>query len=230
MLSMNNVYFSYRRRGTPKDVLTNVSISFDAGKIYAIYGPSGAGKTTCLSLLGGLDCPSKGQIKMDGKDIKTIGYSEWRKRYVSFVFQDYHLFPYMTAIENVAVAASITQKISQKEIKQEAIELLQMLGIDEETMNRPVSQISGGQQQRVAIVRALIKNPIYILADEPTGNLDKDNAEMIIEILTKLAREHNKCIIIATHSDLVCAHADVTMKMTKGKLLMEEKGCHTFDN
>lgn len=223
MLSMNNVCFSYREARNKKNILVDISTDFQTGKIYAIYGASGVGKTTCLSLMGGLDTPSSGHITIDDKDIKEIGYGELRKHHVAFIFQDYHLFPYMTALENVMLAASITKNISAKEIKEKATELLHALGIDNETMNRPITKISGGQQQRTAIARALIKNPSYILADEPTGNLDRDNAEKIMEILSDLARQENKCIIIATHSDMVCSYADIVMKMCDGKLLMEEK-------
>lgn len=223
MISMNNVCFSYRQKRRNRDILVDLSMQFVPGKVYAIYGPSGVGKTTCLSVLGGLDTPTKESIEIDGTDIKTIGYSQLRKQFVSFVFQDYHLFPYMTAIENVVVAASIANKSKGHEAKEQATALLSSLGLDSDTIRRPISQISGGQQQRTAIARALIKNPTYILADEPTGNLDKENAQVIMGILVDLAHKQNKCIIIATHSDLVCAHADVTMKMEDGKLFVEGK-------
>lgn len=221
MISMNNVCFSYRQKRRNRDILVDLSMQFTPDKVYAIYGPSGVGKTTCLSVLGGLDTPTKGSIEIDGTDIKTIGYSQLRKQFMSFVFQDYHLFPYMTAIENVVVAASIANKSKGHEAKEQATTLLSSLGLDRDTIRRPISQISGGQQQRTAIARALIKNPTYILADEPTGNLDKENAQVIMGILVDLAHKQNKCIIIATHSDLVCAHADVTMKMEDGKLFVE---------
>ena len=212
MISMNNVCFSYHQKRRNRDILVDLSMQFTPGKVYAIYGPSGVGKTTCLSVLGGLDTPTKGSIEIDGTDIKTIGYSQLRKQFVSFVFQDYHLFPYMTAIENVVVAASIANKSKGHEAKEQATTLLSALGLDSDTIRRPISQISA---------RALIKNPTYILADEPTGNLDKENAQVIMGILVDLAHKQNKCIIIATHSDLVCAHADVTMKMEDGKLFVE---------
>ena len=223
MLCMNNVFFSYRKKRKTRDILVGLSMQFVPGKVYAIYGPSGVGKTTCLSLLGGLDTPTKGRIEIDGTDIKRIGYSQLRKQYVSFVFQDYHLFPYMTAVENVVLAASLAKKTKEKEIKKQAISILDTLGLDRDTMHRPINQVSGGQQQRTAIARALIKETTYILADEPTGNLDKENAQMIMNILVDLAHRQNKCIIIATHSDLVCAHADVTIKMEDGKLFAEDK-------
>ena len=222
MLTLNHVSFSYRKSKNQKNVLSDITISFDAGKIYAIYGPSGSGKTTCLSLLGGLDTPTEGSVEIDGTDIKNIGYGELRKHHVAYIFQDYHLFPYMTPIENVMLAASISKTMPQKEQKEKAAEHLLSIGIDEATMNRPVNKISGGQQQRTAIARALIKSPTYILADEPTGNLDKENAGIVLEILRNLANQENKCVIIATHSEIVRDYADVTMTIREGKLLQED--------
>ena len=222
MLTLNHVSFSYRKSKNQKNVLSDITISFDAGKIYAIYGPSGSGKTTCLSLLGGLDTPTEGSVEIDGTDIKNIGYGELRKHHVAYIFQDYHLFPYMTPIENVMLAASISKTMPQKEQKEKAAEHLLSIGIDEATMNRPVNKISGGQQQRTAIARALIKSPTYILADEPTGNLDKENAGIVLEILRNLAKQENKCVIIATHSEIVRDYADVTMTIREGKLLQED--------
>lgn len=223
MINMRNVSFSYRDGNQKRNILTNISTDFQKGKVYTIYGSSGVGKTTCLSLLGGLDTPSEGVITVDGRNIKDIGYGELRKSHAAFVFQDYHLFPYMTGLENVILAATISKSVSKNEIKNKAMELLSVLGIDAKTMNRVVTKVSGGQQQRIAIARALIKNPSYILADEPTGNLDKENTEKIMEILVSLARNENKCIIIATHSDTVCSYADVVMKMSDGKLVVEDK-------
>ena len=222
MLTLNHVSFSYRKSKTQNNVLSNITLSFDVGKIYAIYGPSGSGKTTCLSLLGGLDTPTEGTVEIDGTDIKTIGYSELRKHYVAYIFQDYHLFPYMTPIENVMLAASISKTMPLKEQKEKAAEHLLSIGIDEATMNRPVNKISGGQQQRTAIARALIKRPTYILADEPTGNLDKENAAIVLETLRNLAKQENKCVIIATHSEIVRDYADVTMTIREGILLQED--------
>lgn len=221
MLSMDHVFFSYGRKKNRQDILSDLSIEFEPGKVYAIYGPSGVGKTTCLSLLGGLDTPTMGCVKIDGTDIRQLGYSELRKQYVSYVFQDYHLFSYMTAVENVAVAASIVGKSKGTDTRQRAVSLLDSLGLDQETIKRPISRISGGQKQRTAIARALIKDAGYILADEPTGNLDKENARVIMEILADLAHRQNKCVIIATHSDLVCSYADILLQMSHGKLCAE---------
>lgn len=217
MLSMQNVSFRYRKRGTRYNILDEVTFSFEPGKMYAIYGPSGVGKTTCLSLLGGLDRPNSGDIKLNGTNIKEIGYSNLRKKHISYVFQDYHLFSHLTALENVVLAACISKSHVGTE-KNDARVILGELGIDDDTINRQVSRTSGGQQQRIAIARALITDPTYILADEPTGNLDKDNSTRIVELLSGLAHKYDKCVIVATHSDAVCKYADVTIEMKDGKL------------
>lgn len=215
MLVMNQVYYSYETKQASRSVLRDASASFELGKVYAIYGASGAGKTTCLSLLGGLERPQGGSVELDGVSIEEIGGSALRKHSVAYVFQDYHLFPYLTALENVELAASIAKLPRDRE---KAVQLLERLGIDKETMNRPVTQTSGGQQQRTAIARALIRNPGYLLADEPTGNLDRENTAHIMELLCALAHEEGKCVIIATHSDAVRNRADVQLEMVDGAL------------
>ena len=197
------------------NVIIDMSADFEPGKVYAIYGPSGAGKTTCLSLLGGLESPTSGSILLDGKNIKEIGYSNLRKHEVSYVFQDYHLFPYMTSIENVQLAASISSVPKQAQ-QEEIIPLLHLLDIDDATMHRKVSEISGGQQQRIALARALISKPTYLLADEPTGNLDADNAVHVTDLLIQLAHEQRKAVIIATHAEAVRNRADVRLEIVDG--------------
>ncbi len=209
MLEMNHVSFSYTNKKNNLDrlVIEDRSEKFKPGTIYCIYGASGAGKTTCLSLLGGLDSPTKGTITLDDVDIKSIGYSNLRRKYISYIFQDFHLFPYMNAIENVMMA--MDNKKSKEERKQYAIELLNSVGIQRSEMKRRVTMLSGGQKQRVAIARALATESQYILADEPTGNLDKENTINIISILKNLAKEQNKCVIIVTHSERVREQCDV---------------------
>ena len=215
MLSMHHVYYSYHKHKKTSDVIIDMSADFEPGKVYAIYGPSGAGKTTCLSLLGGLEAPTSGSILLDGKNIKEIGYSNLRKHEVSYVFQDYHLFPYMTSIENVQLAASISSVPKQAQ-QEEIIPLLHLLGIDDATMHRKVSEISGGQQQRIALARALISKPTYLLADEPTGNLDADNAVHVTDLLIQLAHEQRKAVIIATHAEAIRNRADVRLEIVDG--------------
>lgn len=211
MLSMKNVSYGYRNKNKVDIlVLNNVSIDFKAGLFYSVYGASGSGKTTCLSLLGGLESPLKGTISLDGKDIKEIGYNNLRKNHVSYVFQDFHLFNYMSAIENVMLAIDITGKIKNNKLaKEKAVELLTSLGLDSQEMNRRVTKLSGGQQQRVAIARALSTDAKYILADEPTGNLDKDNTQNIIDIFKKLVKEQGKCVIAVTHSERLKEQCDI---------------------
>lgn len=208
MLKMNQVTFGYknRKRGADRLVIENRTEEFSPGILYCIYGASGAGKTTCLSLLGGMDRPNQGTITLDDVDIKTIGYNALRRKYISYIFQDYHLFPYMNAIENVMMA--MNQKMTKQERIQYITELLLSLGIEEQDMKRRVTKLSGGQKQRVAIARALASKAPYILADEPTGNLDKENTSNIISILKRLAKEQDKCIIIVTHSEKVREQCD----------------------
>ena len=210
---MKEVSYSYQS----KQVLQGQSMDLEEGRMYAIYGPSGSGKTTCLALLGGLETPDSGKVLLDGKDIREIGYSSLRRHFVSFVFQDFHLFPYMTAVENVMAAVDwkeyrdglkrkdrgMSGKQMEGLLRKKAEELLAGIGIQEEDQNRPVSRLSGGEKQRVAIARALITDSRYILADEPTGNLDQKNSEIIVGILQRLAHEMGKCVVVVTHSEQV---------------------------
>ena len=212
MLSMNKVSYFYDKK-TKRNILEQFTASFEEGKFYVLYGESGSGKTTCLSLLGGLDEPKSGEILLDGKDIKNIGYNNLRRHHVAYVFQDFHLFSYMTAVENVMIA--INGKMNKTKKREKAISLLEMLDITDVDYNRVVSKLSGGQQQRVAIARALVTDAKYILADEPTGNLDKENSVNIISIFKRLVKEQNKCVIVVTHSDYVKKQSDVAISLEK---------------
>ena len=225
MLCMKEVSYSYQS----KQVLQGQSMDLEEGRMYAIYGPSGSGKTTCLALLGGLETPDSGKVLLDGKDIREIGYSSLRRHFVSFVFQDFHLFPYMTAVENVMAAVywkeyrdglkrkdrGMSGKQMEGLLRKKAEELLAGIGIQEEDQNRPVSRLSGGEKQRVAIARALITDSRYILADEPTGNLDQKNSEIIVGILQRLAHEMGKCVVVVTHSEQVRMMCDESIYLEK---------------
>lgn len=215
MLSMQNVSYGYKNKNkVDVMVLDNKTMEFEQGKFYTIYGASGSGKTTCLSLLGGLESPISGKVSLDGVDIKKIGYNNLRKNHVSYVFQDFHLFSYMTAIENVMLAINISGKIKNKNAaKEKAVALLESLGLVNAEMNRTITKLSGGQQQRVAIARAMATDGNYILADEPTGNLDKENTQNIIDIFIELAREHNKCVIAVTHSESLKRQCDICFSL-----------------
>ena len=197
-------------------VLKDFSCKFEAGKVYAIVGKSGAGKTTLLSLLAGLDKLSGGKILFEGRDITNIDKYKYRSNDVGVVFQSYNLLPKFTARENVELSIDLSKKkIPDK--KKLSLELLKKVGLSEEEANRRVLKISGGQQQRVAIARAIAYEPSVLLADEPTGNLDPENQDAIMDIFKKLAHEDNKCVIIVTHSQDVANQADEVYELNGKK-------------
>ena len=205
ILEIKNVTYNYSNSN--ELVLSKINQKFEIGKFYAIIGKSGAGKSTLLSLLAGLDKPQKGQILFKGNDIEKDGYSNHRKNNISLVFQNYNLIDYLTPLENVRL------------VNKNAYEtILFELGLDKSQINRNVMKLSGGQQQRVAIARTLVSEAPIILADEPTGNLDGDTADEIIEILKKLAKERNKCVIVVTHSKEVANSADIVLELRDKKL------------
>ena len=205
ILEIKNVTYNYSN--SKEKVLSSVNQKFEIGKFYAIIGKSGAGKSTLLSLLAGLDKPGKGKILFKGNDIEKDGYSNHRKNNISLVFQNYNLIDYLTPLENVRL---VNKNASET--------ILFELGLDKSQINRNVMKLSGGQQQRVAIARALVSDSPIILADEPTGNLDADTAGEIIEILKKLAKERNKCVIVVTHSKEVANSADIILELRDKKL------------
>ena len=209
VLEMNNIRYSYDNK---RNVLNGINMALDEGKMYAILGQSGCGKTTLLSLLGGLDSPVDGQILYDGQDIEKLGLANHRKNNVAFIFQSYNLIDYLTPKENVA----LTAKLSPQPI-------LERVGLTEEECKRNVLKLSGGQQQRVAIARALASDTKVILADEPTGNLDEDTAAEIISILKECAHQMEKCVVIVTHSNELAKQADVILRLKKGQLQSESK-------
>lgn len=199
ILEMQHITYAYNHQ---EFVLEDVNLTMETGKMYAILGPSGSGKTTLLSLAGGLDIPSGGQILFNGKSVEKFGLEKHRKRNISLIFQNYNLIDYMNAAENVRLSA-----------KGSPDALLTRLGLTSEEVRRNVLKLSGGQQQRVAIARALAAPAPIILADEPTGNLDRDTARDITAILKHSAHESGKCVIIVTHSNAVAKEADIVFKI-----------------
>ena len=175
-----------------------------------------------MSLLAALDTPKEGEIKYNGEDIKKIGYEKYRRNRMGMVFQSYNLIPYMTGIENILTAMSITENEIPKDRLKVGYNLLNYIGITKEKADRTVNKLSGGEQQRVAIARALSTNVDLILADEPTGNLDEDMENEIVGIFKTLAKEHNKCVIVVTHSAYIADKSDVTFKLRKGKFVENE--------
>ena len=209
ILSLQNISFSYDK--TP--VLKDISYEFEKGKMYCIIGKSGAGKTTLLSLLSGLAKPTAGDIIYDGKSIAKIDKYTFRSKYIGVVFQSFNLITKYTALENVILSMDVSgTKIKDK--KQRALELLDSVGLDEDEANRRVLKLSGGQQQRVAIARALSYDPDIILADEPTGNLDRDTQKEIMDIFRELTSQ-GKCVILVSHSPDVAEMCDERYELVK---------------
>ncbi len=214
LLKLKNV--SYRYKDADKDdyVLKNINYEFSLGKVYAIKGKSGSGKTTLLSLLSGLENNYEGEIYYDGKELKTLDLDKYRSSDIGIVFQSYNLLPHLTAMENIILSMDISNiKIDDK--KEKAKELMKCVNLKESQKDRKVLKLSGGEQQRVAIARSLSYNPKMILADEPTGNLDKETENDILKIFKNLAKKENKCIIIVTHSENVCNQADKVFELKK---------------
>ena len=209
ILSLQNISFAYDK--TP--VLQNISYEFEKGKMYCIIGKSGAGKTTLLSLLSGLAKPTGGEIFYDDKNVVKIDKYKFRSKYIGVVFQSFNLITKYTALENVILSMDVAgYKLKNK--KQRAIELLQGVGLDEDEANRRVLKLSGGQQQRVAIARALSYDPDIILADEPTGNLDTETQNEIMNIFRELTNQ-GKCVILVSHSPDVAAMCDERYELVK---------------
>ena len=209
ILSLQNISFAYDK--TP--VLQNISYEFEKGKMYCIIGKSGAGKTTLLSLLSGLAKPTGGEIFYDDKNVAKIDKYKFRSKYIGVVFQSFNLITKYTALENVILSMDVAgYKLKNK--KQRAIELLHSVGLDEDEANRRVLKLSGGQQQRVAIARALSYDPDIILADEPTGNLDTETQNEIMNIFRELANQ-GKCVILVSHSPEVAAMCDERYELVK---------------
>ena len=219
MSLLNLEKVTYRYEGTNKDVLRGITATFDAGKIYAIVGKSGSGKSTLLSLIAGLDVCQSGAIKLGENNIKDIDRDAYRSKNIGVIFQAYNLLTNITAVDNIILSMDISES-PQTNKKAYAYALLEKMGINKEMADRKVLKLSGGEQQRVGIARALSHEPCIIIADEPTGNLDTDTEDAILEILTNLAHEEGKCVIIVTHSKKVSSIADVVLGMKDGQLVM----------
>lgn len=214
ILKLENV--SYRYKDAPKDqyVFQDINYEFEQGKMYAIKGKSGSGKTTLLSIITGLEKCTDGDVLYDGKNLKKMNLDRYRNTDIGIVFQSYNLLPRLTAIENIILSMDVS-KVKVKNKKEKALELMKSVGLSEEHAKRKILKLSGGEQQRIAIARSLSYNPKIIIADEPTGNLDKDTENEILNIFENLAKKENKCIIIVTHSQNVCDKVDVVYELKK---------------
>ena len=214
ILKLENVGYRYKDAAKDEYVFKNINYEFEQGKIYAIKGKSGSGKTTLLSLLTGLEKCSEGKIIYDGKELNKMNLNLYRNTDIGIVFQSYNLLPHLTAVQNIILSMDVS-KAKVKNKKEKAIELMESVGLKKEYANRKILKLSGGEQQRIAIARSLSYNPKIIIADEPTGNLDKDTENEILKIFKRLAEEENKCIIIVTHSKNICDNADIVYELVK---------------
>ena len=217
VLSVKEVVYEYRNTHQTVRAVNGASCGFEQGKVYAIVGSSGSGKTTFLSLLAGLDVPTSGTIELDGIATADMDRDDYRLNHVSVIYQNFNLFQHLTVLENAAYPLYV-RKMAGKEADVLAREKLLQVGLTEDQLKRLPNMLSGGEQQRVAIARALASGSEIILADEPTGNLDSTNSRNIVEILYRLAHDHNRCVIIVTHDPAVAEAADVVLNMKDGKL------------
>ncbi|QOR35253.1 ABC transporter ATP-binding protein [Clostridium sp. 'deep sea'] len=218
LLKLNNVKYLYINGSEKVQAIKNASASFYQGKIYAITGRSGSGKSTILSLMAGLDNVSEGDILYNQKSLRDIDRDLYRSKDIGIIFQSYNLLTQLTALENVMLSLEVSGlSVANKKVR--CLELLSRVGIDDSKVNRRVLKLSGGEQQRIAIARALAPNPQLILADEPTGNLDQGTEDAVLKILQDLAHEENKTVIMITHSKDIADKCDEIYGMKDGVLL-----------
>lgn len=212
------VGYVYQTKYQKIEALKNMTCSFETGKIYAIVGESGSGKSTFLSLLAGLDLPTSGTLYIGGKDIRTINRDQYRKNQAAVVYQSFHLFPLLTALENVVFPMTL-KGMPLKQAKIRAKELLKKVGLGEKIEKQFPQMMSGGEQQRVAIARAMASEGSVLLADEPTGNLDTKNEENIVRLLKEMAHTEQYAVIVVTHNPKVAMETDIILRMQDGDLI-----------
>ena len=219
VIQVQHVSKSYWRDSFEVPVLNDISIEVNEGEFFGLMGPSGSGKTTLLNLIAGIDRPSKGNIVVGDVDIAALSESalaKWRSQHVGFVFQFYNLLPVLTAFENVELPLLLTS-LSKAERKKHVDLALDVVGLSDRTRHYP-KQLSGGQEQRVAIARAIVTDPTLLVADEPTGDLDKHSAEEIMTLLGRLNKEYKKTIVMVTHDPRAAERATIVHHLDKGDL------------
>ena len=224
LIALRDIVKSYRRGQQTVPVLTGVSFDIAAGEFLALMGPSGSGKSTLLNLIAGIDRPDSGELIVAGENIGTLQEAEladWRARHVGFIFQFYNLMPVLSALENVELPL-LLKDMSRRERRERAELALAMVGLSDRLDHAP-SELSGGQQQRVAIARALITDPTLIVADEPTGDLDRESANDVLRLMQRLNDEIGKTIIMVTHDNRAAEHAHAIMHLEKGELSGREE-------
>lgn len=216
---LDGVSKHYRRGKERVNVLEHLDLQIDPGEFLALMGPSGSGKTTLLNLIGGLDKPSAGEVNVLGQRLDTTSsgdLAKWRAQHVGFIFQFYNLLPVLTAARNVELPLLLT-RFGRAERRKRALTALEIVGLKDRAKHYP-RELSGGQEQRVAIARAFVSDPALLLADEPTGDLDRQTADEILGLLQVLNREHGKTIVMVTHDPQAAEFANRTVHMDKGSL------------
>lgn len=223
-IKVESVSYSYQNKYQTVEAVKEVTCTFETGKMYVITGESGSGKSTFLSLLAGLDIPKNGTITVDGEDLSRIDRDAYRREKVAVIYQAFHLFPLLTALENVMYPLEI-QGVARKEARERAEEYLKEVGIDEKKFGKYPRMMSGGEQQRTAVARAMASGGRIILADEPTGNLDTENEEKIVELLISLAHDRGFTVVMVTHNRQIADRADVRLVMKDGRMqVLSERG------
>lgn len=224
ILEIKNVHKIYNSSEVKVHAVNDISLDFEEGDFAAIVGPSGSGKTTLLNMIGGLDKPTKGEILVDETNLAKLKSSElidFRMRNIGFVFQSYNLIPVLTAKENVEFIMNL-QKWNKKERDERTLELLKAVGLEDRINSRP-AKLSGGQQQRVAVARALASKPKFVLADEPTANLDSKSTETLLDIMEELNREEGITFIFSTHDARVVKKARRVITVEDGQVISDER-------
>ena len=223
LIELDHLVKIYNSTSVPVKAVADVSLQIEEKEFTAIVGPSGSGKTTLLNLMGGLDKPTSGRVVVDGTDLATLKSSkiiEFRLHHIGFVFQAYNLIPVFTALENVEFIM-LLQGVEKQKRRQRAIDLLKAVGLEDKIHAMP-SQLSGGQQQRVAVARALASHPSFVLADEPTANLDSHTAEQLLDIMAQLNRDFGMIFIFSTHDPRVIRRARRVITLQDGQVIKDE--------
>jgi putative ABC transport system ATP-binding protein len=219
LLYAEHLHYAYEEAGHMHDVLRDVSLSLQQGERVALLGSSGSGKSTLLNLIGGIDAPSHGSISIDDKIITSLAepvLTLFRRQHIGFIYQQFNLIPTLTTAENILLPLELL-RLPNREQKQRLMYWLDAIGLAKRGQSFP-DQLSGGEQQRVSIARALIHHPTLVLADEPTGNLDAENGQIILNLLFDLSQQHDQSLLIVTHSKAVADRADRTLVLEQGVL------------
>lgn len=225
MIELRNACYTYQTQYQKVEALKGINHTFDSGQVHAVVGKSGSGKTTLLSLMAGLDLPTQGEVLCGGVSTARIKLEAYRREQVAVIYQNFRLFPLLTAAENVMYPMEL-RGIKAREARERAARLIARVGLPETILDRYPAMISGGEQQRVAIARALGMDTRILLADEPTGNLDTANGENIFAILRSLAHEEGYCVVIVTHNLELAAQADQVLELRDG-LVVNTRGVNT---